>query len=287
MTKFLKNMFSIMALMALCGCASVPTGPSVMVLPGAGKSFDNFQADVAACRQWAGMQIGQSPQQIANQNTAAGSVGGTLIGAGLGAAIGAAYGNPAAGAAIGAASGLLVGTSAGVNAGQAYGWDAQRRYDIAYKQCMYAKGNQIPGVRRYSTARYTMPPPPPIMPPSGQEKVCMTLNIEFDTNNAVIKPEYYMEVEKVAKFMEKYPQVKGIIEGHTDSVGSAKYNLKLSQRRAESVVNMLVGKFGISESRLSAKGYGLTRPIADNSTRDGRQMNRRIVANFGCVTAEK
>ena len=285
MTQLLKNMFSFAALLALCGCVSIPTGPSVMVLPGTGKSFENFQADDSACRQWAGVQIGQSPQQIANQNTAAGSVGGTLIGAGLGAAIGAAYGNPAAGAAIGAASGLLVGTSAGVNAGQAYGWDAQRRYDFAYKQCMYAKGNQIPAVRRYSTARYTMPPPPP--PPAAQEKVCMTLNIEFDTNKAVIKPEYFREVEKVANFMEKYSQVKGIIEGHTDNVGSATYNLGLSQRRAESVVNMLVEKYGISKSRLSAKGYSLTRPIADNSKREGRQMNRRIVANFGCVTAEK
>ncbi|HET6421269.1 MAG TPA: OmpA family protein, partial [Geobacteraceae bacterium] len=119
------------------------------------------------------------------------------------------------------------------------------------------------------------------------EKVCMTLNIEFDTNKAVIKPEYFGEVERVANFMKEYPQVRGIIEGHTDDVGSAKYNLRLSQRRAESVVNMLAEKYGINESRLAAKGYGMTRPIADNSTREGRQMNRRTVANFGCVAAEK
>jgi OOP family OmpA-OmpF porin len=115
----------------------------------------------------------------------------------------------------------------------------------------------------------------------------MTLNIEFDTNKSVIKPAYFKEVAKVANFMENYPQVKGTIEGYTDSVGSAKYNLRLSQRRAESVVNMLVEKYGINESRLLAKGYGMTRPIADNNTKEGRQMNRRTVANFGCVSAER
>jgi outer membrane protein OmpA-like peptidoglycan-associated protein len=272
-----------MALLALCGCVSLPTGPSMIVLPGSGKSFDNFQADDAACRQWAGMQIGQSPQEIANQNTATGSVAGTLIGAGLGAAIGAAWAAPGIGAAIGAASGLLVGTAAGANAGQAYGWDAQRRYDFAYQQCMYSKGNQIPGVRRYHRVRYIMPPPPP----ASREEYCMTLNIEFDTDKAVIKPAYFKEVKKVANFMEKYPQVKGTIEGYTDSVGSAQYNLRLSQRRAESVVNMLVEKYGINVSRLSAIGYGSTRPIADNQTKEGRQINRRTVANFGCVLLEK
>jgi outer membrane protein OmpA-like peptidoglycan-associated protein len=131
-----------------------------------------------------------------------------------------------------------------------------------------------------SDANITVETPP-------KEELCMALHIEFDTDKAVIKPEYFEEVEKVANFMKRYPQVKGAIEGHTDSVARAGYNLKLSQRRAESVVNMLVEKYGIDESRLSAKGYGLTRPVADNKTKEGRQKNRRIVANFGCVTVEK
>ncbi|HTY20710.1 MAG TPA: OmpA family protein, partial [Geobacteraceae bacterium] len=63
--------------------------------------------------------------------------------------------------------------------------------------------------------------------------------------------------------------------------------MKLSQRRAESVVKMLIDKYGIDKSRLTAKGYGLTKPIADNATKEGRQKNRRTVANFGCVTVEK
>ncbi len=119
-----------------------------MALPGDGKSFEHVQADDAVCRQWAGQRIGLPPQAVANQNAATGAVAGTAIGAGLGAAIGAASGSAGVGAAIGAASGLLLGTAAGANAGQASGYEAQRRYDIAYEQCMYAKGNQIPRVMR-------------------------------------------------------------------------------------------------------------------------------------------
>jgi len=153
--------FPLLALLVLSGCATLPTGPSVMVLPPAGKPFEQFQAEDAICRQWAAQQIGLSPQETANQNTATGAIAGTVIGAGLGAAIGAASGGAGTGAAIGAASGLLLGTATGANAGQAYGWEAQRRYDIAYQQCMYAKGNIIPGVVTRSTTVRRVPPPPP------------------------------------------------------------------------------------------------------------------------------
>ena len=156
----MRKILSFMMLLALGGCATVPTGPSVTVLPGSGKSFEEFQADDAICRQWASQQTGTSAQDAANQNTAAGAVTGTLIGAGLGAAIGAATGNPGAGAAIGAGSGLLVGTASGAQAGQVYGMEAQRRYDIAYKQCMYAKGNQVPGATTRRVRRASPPPPP-------------------------------------------------------------------------------------------------------------------------------
>jgi OOP family OmpA-OmpF porin len=119
------------------------------------------------------------------------------------------------------------------------------------------------------------------------EELCMTLHIEYDTDKSIIKPPYYGEVEKVATFMKKFPKIKGTIEGHTDNIARAKYNMKLSQRRADGVVKMLVNKYGIDISRLKEKGYGKTRPIADNKTAEGRQKNRRIVANFGCVTIEK
>jgi hypothetical protein len=151
----------LVAVVAFAGCASMPTGPSVMVLPPPGKPFEQFQADDFACRQWAFQQAGGDPAAIANQNMAGAAVAGTAIGAGLGAAIGAASGNPGTGAAIGAASGLLGGTAVGANAGYASGWEMQRRYDIGYQQCMYAKGNQIPGVVHSPSRRYNVPPPPP------------------------------------------------------------------------------------------------------------------------------
>ncbi|MGC1454874.1 MAG: glycine zipper family protein [Nitrospirota bacterium] len=148
-----------LALLMVGACATVPTGPSVMVLPPAGKPFEVFQTEDATCRQWARQQIGLSPQEAINQNTVTGAAVGTAIGAGLGAAIGAASGHAGAGAAIGAGSGLLVGTSQGASSGQYYGYQAQRRYDIAYQQCMYANGNIIPGMRRSRVV--AMPPPPP------------------------------------------------------------------------------------------------------------------------------
>ena len=139
------------------------------------------------------------------------------------------------------------------------------------------------GGKANSSASITVTAPPA----PTKEELCMTLNIEYDTDKSIIKPPYYGEVEKVANFMKRFPQIKGTIEGHTDNIARAKYNLKLSQRRAAGVVNMLVDKYGIDKSRLAAKGYGLTKPIASNKTAEGRQKNRRTVANFGCVSVEK
>ena len=154
-----------LAVVAMSGCATMPTGPSVTVLPGSGKSFEAFQSDDFACRQWANQQVGTSPNDAANQNLAGGAALGTIIGAGLGAAIGAAYGNVGAGAAIGAASGLVGGTAMATGPAYAAGSEAQRRYDIAYQQCMYAKGNQIPGVVRPYRRVVPPPPPPGLRPP--------------------------------------------------------------------------------------------------------------------------
>ncbi|MGD0231405.1 MAG: glycine zipper family protein [Syntrophorhabdales bacterium] len=148
-------------LAALCGCASLPTGPSVTVLPAPGKPFEVFQADDAVCRQWAQAQIGgTSPGETANQSAAGGAVIGTIVGAGLGAAIGAATGNVGAGAAIGGATGLLGGASIGANQGALSAGELQRRYDTSYLQCMYSKGNQVPTYRQPPRAYYAPPPPP-------------------------------------------------------------------------------------------------------------------------------
>ena len=127
----------------------------------------------------------------------------------------------------------------------------------------------------------------PATAPPKQEKVCITLEIEFDTDKADIKPKYHDEIGKVADFMKKYPDTSGVIEGHTDNVGDYDYNMKLSERRAASVRDYLVEKYGIAPERLSSKGYGYTKPIADNKTSEGRQKNRRIEAIFDCVIIKK
>jgi OOP family OmpA-OmpF porin len=118
------------------------------------------------------------------------------------------------------------------------------------------------------------------------ERLCMTLKVEFATNSAEIQSRYNGEVNKVGEYMKKYPTTTAVIEGHTDNVGSSELNMRLSQQRAENVVKYLVGKFGIEQSRLSAKGYGSTRRIAYNSTADGRQKNRRINAVIDCVISK-
>lgn len=155
----------------LTSCASVPTGPNVMVLPGSGKDFSGFQVDDAMCRQWGLQQIGATPNQAANQSTVTGAAVGTVLGAAAGAAIGAAAGNPAMGAAAGAGVGLLGGTAVGAGQGAGAGWTLQQRYDMAYMQCMYAKGNQIPvpgGFQEVQTGRSALPRvnvPPSVPPP--------------------------------------------------------------------------------------------------------------------------
>jgi uncharacterized protein YcfJ len=138
-----------------------------MVLPGEGKSFDQFRTDDYVCRQFAYDQVGGTGQEAAQQSAVKSAVVGTALGAAAGAAIGSATGDMGAGAAIGAGTGLLFGSAVGSGYSSSSYYEAQRRYDHAYLQCMYAKGHQIPGYRRTTTIRsYTQPqrsyyPPPP------------------------------------------------------------------------------------------------------------------------------
>jgi hypothetical protein len=144
----------------LGACATVPAGPSVMALPGTGKSFGEFQGDDAACRQWSARQAGTTPERASGVATAERAGIGTLIGAGLGTALGAIGHNPGLGAAVGAGAGLMGGTAFGAGAGQQAANEVQHRYDVAYEQCMYAKGNQVPGVPSRPAAAIPPPPPP-------------------------------------------------------------------------------------------------------------------------------
>jgi OOP family OmpA-OmpF porin len=114
--------------------------------------------------------------------------------------------------------------------------------------------------------------------PNCETLVTIVLNVEFDTNKAVVKDKYRNEIKKVADFMKTYPNTTAVIEGHTDNVDTAEYNQKLSDERANSVRQYLINNFGIKASRLTAVGYGLTKPIASNNTEEGRQKNRRVQA---------
>ena len=157
---------------AFLGCATVPTGPSVMALPGTGKSFEQFRVDDATCRQFAYEQAGGVTAQQAGQNAAVSSaIIGTALGAAAGAAIGSASGHMGSGAAIGAGTGLIVGSAAG-SSNAAYSYrEAQWRYDNAYVQCMYAQGHRVPVSGNFASPEYSEPPrrmkqqPPADYPP--------------------------------------------------------------------------------------------------------------------------
>lgn len=109
-------------------------------------------------------------------------------------------------------------------------------------------------------------------------KVTINLNVLFDFNKSDVKPKYHDEIKRVADYMNAYPWEKATLEGHTDSKGTDAYNEKLSQRRVDAIKNYLVEKFGISADRLTAVGYGESKPIATNDTEEGRQLNRRVQA---------
>jgi outer membrane protein OmpA-like peptidoglycan-associated protein len=100
-------------------------------------------------------------------------------------------------------------------------------------------------------------------------------NIFFETNKATLKPESYPQLEQVLKFLDSNPSVRMEISGHTDNTGSLKLNTNLSQARAESVVRYLVER-GVAPSRLDAKGYAYSQPVAPNDTAEGRAKNRRV-----------
>ena len=116
-----------------------------------------------------------------------------------------------------------------------------------------------------------------------ERKVTISLNVQFDTGKAVIKPKYYNEIKKVADFMKQYPGTTATIEGHTDNVGKEAYNVKLSQKRADAIVKYLVAKFKIDKSRLKAVGYGPKKPVASNETAEGKQQNRRVEAQIETI----
>lgn len=164
----------MVAALGLSACATNPTGPSNMALPGTGKDFNVFRADDLSCRDFALTQIGgKTVNQQYNASLATTTAVGTVVGAAIGAAAGGGEG-----AAIGAGMGALSGGAIGSNTAAVSGMNAQDKYDNAYLQCMYAAGHRIPVpasmARTYSQGTnsapvttgsgYYPPPPPPNRP---------------------------------------------------------------------------------------------------------------------------
>lgn len=158
---------ALSGLLLLGGCTAMPTGPSVMALPGAGKNFDQFRMDDAECRQFASIQTGgTTANQAATDATVRSAAAGVVVGAATGAAMGGQEGSGE-----GAGIGLLVGSMAGAGAARRSAYGTQRQYDHAYVQCMYAKGEQVPIPEIFERnpahapdmppPRYYYPPPPP------------------------------------------------------------------------------------------------------------------------------
>lgn len=124
------------------------------------------------------------------------------------------------------------------------------------------------------------PPPPVVVAPKPAiiEKGRQTLDVKFDFDKSTVKNVYQKDINDLIEVMKDYPDLNVIIEGHTDSIGTDAYNKNLSQERATAVKAYMVDKGGIDAGRMKAIGYGEEKPIASNSTKEGRSQNRRVEA---------
>jgi outer membrane protein OmpA-like peptidoglycan-associated protein len=181
---------------------------------------------------------------------------GAVIGTGVGAAVGAGLGQ-----AIGRSTGAtLIGAAAGAAAGGLTGGLIGNYMDKQEK----AMRDSLAGVEAANVQR-------------NMDTLSVTFksDVLFSVNSATLHPGAYDEMARVARVLKEYPQTTITVAGYTDSTGGEEHNLKLSQRRAEAVKTALVGQ-GVDAARITTVGYGASKPIADNSTPEGRQLNRRV-----------
>lgn len=153
---FSKMVMTVALALTLGACVQMPTGPDVAVMPAPYKPFEVFAADDNICRQFAQAQVGGTADAAQSK-----AVGRAAAGTAVGAAAGALIADSSRGAGVGAGAGLLVGAMAGGGYADQSSYGLQRRYDLAYQQCMYSKGNQVPGFAMTAP----IPPPPPGQPP--------------------------------------------------------------------------------------------------------------------------
>jgi hypothetical protein len=172
----INRLLALLVATLLTACASIPSGTSVMALPGSGKNFDQFRHDDYQCKQFAYEQVGGvTPNQASLTSGATSAAIGTGLGAAAGALIGAGSGHAGYGAAVGAGSGLIAGGLIGSGNARVSGRMSQHRYDNSYVQCMYAQGHRVPvhgqvienPVRSSNSYQKinNIPPPPPGNPP--------------------------------------------------------------------------------------------------------------------------
>jgi outer membrane protein OmpA-like peptidoglycan-associated protein len=174
---------------------------------------------------------------------------GGAIGAGAGAVIGGVIGKQAGNTAVGAIIGAAVGGTAGALIGNYMDKQAQELQNDIKDAKIERVGEGI--------------------------KITFSSGILFQFNLANLQGDAKTNIENLAKTLKKYKDTKILVEGHTDSVGTAEYNQKLSERRAESVVQF-AESLGVDQSRFTSKGYGFSQPVATNATPEGRQQNRRV-----------
>jgi outer membrane protein OmpA-like peptidoglycan-associated protein len=177
---------------------------------------------------------------------------GGLLGAGGGAVLGGVVGGLLGGG-KGTAIGAIVGATAGGATGVIIGNKMDKQAADLQKDMQNAKVERVgEGI-----------------------KITFDSGILFDTNSATLRAASLGEIDKMAAVLQKYPDTNVLVEGHTDASGSDAINQPLSERRAQAVANEAITK-GVASSRITTQGYGSTQPIADNSTMEGKQANRRV-----------
>ncbi|WP_066454934.1 OmpA family protein [Castellaniella caeni] len=197
---------------------------------------------VVSCLALLSACANMSPQ---GQHTAVGAGAGAALGAGLGALIGDSSQSALIGAGIGSVVGGVVG----------YNWKG-------IKQDVEKSGASDLGVAV-------------IEMPDGTLKVNIPSNVSFDTNKSALKPALLPVLDSVARALNQHPELRAKAIGYTDSTGTDAINIPLSQRRAAAVTQYLAGQ-GVAATRLTSEGQGAANPVGDNSTTEGRALNRRV-----------
>jgi len=179
--------------------------------------------------------------------------------------------------------GAAAGAAAGATTGAVIGHQGDTSNKTGGSLIGAAAGALIGGLTGYLVCKEEpVPPPPPAPKPEAKpepkpvivEKIVLN-SIQFDFDSAQIKPEYYPVLDESIRVLQTHAANQVIIEGHTCTIGTHDYNMQLATRRANAVKKYLVEK-GITAARLSIEAFGPDKPVAENSTKQGRQMNRRV-----------